>query len=91
MWSIIFIVATVIMFLNMLYYAYGIYLYRQEEESFQFITHLVATIITAMFVVLGIFLVCYSFGVSVFGIAYVTEELGGNFSIPENLVEIIEK
>ena len=25
------------------------------------------------------------------GIAYVTEELGGNFAIPENLVEVIEK
>lgn len=59
------IVATVIMFLNMLYYAYGTYLYRQEEGSFTFITYLVATIITAMFTVLGIFLVCYSFGVFV--------------------------
>lgn len=57
------IVATVIMLLNMLYYAYGTYLYRQEEELFTFITHLVVTIITAMFTVLGIFLVCYSFGV----------------------------
>lgn len=59
------IVATVIMFLNMLYYAYGTYLYMQEEGSFTFITYLVATIITAMFTVLGIFLVCYSFGVFV--------------------------
>lgn len=59
------IVATVIMFLNMLYFAYGAYLHRQEEESFTFITQLVATIITAMFTVLGIFLVCYSFGVFV--------------------------
>lgn len=53
------------MFLNMLYYAYGAYLYRQEEKSFTFIAHLVATIITAMVTVLGIFLVCYSFGVFV--------------------------
>ena len=65
MFSITFIVATVIMFLNMLYYAYGTYLYRQEEKSFAFIVHLVATIIMAMFTVLGIFLVCYSFGVFV--------------------------
>lgn len=57
------IVATVTAFLYMLYYAYGTYLYRQEEESFTFIAHLVATIIMAMFTVLGIFLVCYSFGV----------------------------
>lgn len=61
----VFIVATVIMLLNMLYYAYGAYLYRQEEESFTFIVYLVATIIMAMFTVLGIFLVCYSFGVFV--------------------------
>lgn len=65
MFSITFIVATVIMFLNMLYYAYGTYLYRQEEKSFTFIAYLVATIIMAMFTVLGIFLVCYSFGVFV--------------------------
>lgn len=65
MFRITFIVATVIMFLNMLYYAYGTYLYRQEENSFTFIVHLVATIIMAMFTVLGIFLVCYSFGVFV--------------------------
>lgn len=63
--SVVLIVATVIMFLNMLYYAYGTYLYRQEEESFTFIAHLVATIIMAMVTVLGIFLVCYSFGVFV--------------------------
>lgn len=63
--SAVLIFATVIMFLNMLYYAYGAYLYRQEEKSFTFIAHLVATIITAMFTVLGIFLVCYSFGVFV--------------------------
>ena len=63
--SVVLIVAMVIMFLNMLYYAYGTYLYRQEEESFTFIAYLVATIIMAMFVVLGIFLVCYSFGVFV--------------------------
>lgn len=63
--SAVLIFATVIMFLNMLYYAYGAYLYRQEEGSFTFIAHLVATIITAMFTVLGIFLVCYSFGVFV--------------------------
>ena len=25
------------------------------------------------------------------GIAYITEELGSNFAIPENLVEVIEK
>lgn len=63
--SAVFIVCTVIMFLNMLYYAYGTCLYRQEEELFTFIAHLVATIIMAMFTVLGIFLVCYSFGVFV--------------------------
>lgn len=63
--SVVLIFATVIMFLNMLYYAYGTYLYRQEEKSFTFIAHLVATIITAMFTVLGIFLACYSFGVFV--------------------------
>lgn len=63
--SAVLIFATVIMFLNMLYYAYGTYLYRQEEKSFTFIAHLVATIITAMLTVLGIFLVCYSFGVFV--------------------------
>ena len=63
--SAVLIVATVIMFLNMLYYAYGTYLFRQEEKSFTFIVHLIATIIMAMFVVLGIFLVCYSFGVFV--------------------------
>lgn len=63
--SAVLIVATIIMFLNMLYYAYGTYLYRQEEESFQFIAYLVATIVIAMVTVLGIFLVCYSFGVFV--------------------------
>ena len=63
--SAVLIVATVIMFLNMLYYAYGAYLYRQEEESFTFIAYLVGAIIEAMLTVLGIFLVCYSFGVFV--------------------------
>ena len=63
--SAVLIVATIIMFLNMLYHAYGTYLYRQEEESFQFIAYLVATIVIAMVTVLGIFLVCYSFGVFV--------------------------
>lgn len=63
--SVVLIVATVIMFLNMLYCACGTYLYRQEEGSFTFIAYLVATIITAMFTFLGIFLVCYSFGVFV--------------------------
>lgn len=61
--GVVFIVATVTAFLYMLCYAYGTYLYRQEEESFTFIAYLVATIIMAMLTVLGIFLVCYSFGV----------------------------
>ena len=54
--SVVFIIATVIMFLSMLFHAYGTYLYRQEEESFTFIAHLVVTIIMAWGTVLGIFL-----------------------------------
>lgn len=63
--SAVLIVATVITFLNMLFHAYGTYLYRQEEESSTFIAHLVVTILMAFGTVLGIFLVCFSFGVFV--------------------------